>query len=289
MKKSLIFVVLIAAVAFGIFMVKDDLIVTKPAPKTIETTVAPEETEPAKETTAEEAPAEEPTEEPAEEASSPAATEESKLTPENSTAEELKKALLSPQTTDVIQGDATAPITIIEYASMSCSHCATFHANTYPDLKENYIDTGKVRFIFRDFPLDEPALRASQISRCAPKENFSKFTSAMFQTQGNWAQKENYIEVLTNVAKLGGMTGDEIDTCLKNTAIEQEILQSKFNALKVLEVNSTPTLFIQGQIHKGAIKYEELSKILDGFLAPQEEEEATTETSEENGAATEAE
>jgi len=174
---------------------------------------------------------------------------------------------------DVVLGDENAPVTIIEYASMSCSHCAAFHNNVFSHLKEKYIDTGKVRFIFRDFPLDEPALRAAMMARCAAQEGedkFVKFVKVMFSTQSNWAPKKNYLEILSNIGKLGGMTGEQFEQCIADKDLEYSIMNSKFQAAKQLGVSSTPTFFMNRKIYRGGQTTEFLSKQIDSIIGSDE-------------------
>lgn len=177
-----------------------------------------------------------------------------------------KEEILKIKPDEIVLGDKDAKVTIIEYASMSCSHCAHFKNDIYPKLKEQYIDTGKIKFVFRDFPLDEPGLKAAMIGRCVSVDKFDKFNQAIFSTQENWAPKKNYLEILSNIAKLGGMKGDEFDACIANKDIENKIMESRLNASTVLQVNSTPTFFINGEEYKGANGIEFFSKIIDPLL-----------------------
>jgi hypothetical protein len=168
---------------------------------------------------------------------------------------------------DIVLGEEKAKVTVIEYASMTCSHCADFHKNAYQDIKKRYIDTGKIKFVFRAFPLDEPALRGSMLARCAGPQRFYKFTDVMFSTQPNWAYAKNYLEILSNIGKLGGLSGEEFEKCMANTDLEKKIMQAKFDATSVLSVRSTPSFFINGNIYKGAHNFEYFSKVLDEALA----------------------
>lgn len=178
-----------------------------------------------------------------------------------------KEEILTIQPNDLVIGDVNAPVTIIEYASLSCSHCASFHADSYDMIKKNYIDTGKVKFVFRDFPLDEPALRGSMLARCADDSKFEKFIDVLFSTQDNWSRKKNYLEILSNIAKLGGMPGEAFDACMVDTSVEESVINSKLHALKVLEVRSTPTFFINEEKHEGAKNSEYFKKVIDGLLS----------------------
>jgi protein-disulfide isomerase len=204
----------------------------------------------------------------AQEKAAPAKKTEAKDAPV--AAEPTADQLLEILPNDIVIGDIKAPVTIVEYASMSCTHCAAFHNSTFSDLKEKYIDTGKVRFVFRDFPLDEPALRGAMMARCAGKgdpEKFLKFTKVMFSTQSNWAPKKNYLEVLANIGKLGGMKGEEFDACMADKSVEDAVMLSKFNAAKQLEVRSTPTFFINKEEHKGGRDLKYFSEVIDGILS----------------------
>lgn len=192
-------------------------------------------------------------------------------TPASNPADEAKlpsaEELYKISKDDMVSGDSKAKVTIIEYASMTCSHCADFHKNTYPELKEKYIDTGKVKLVFRAFPLDEVALRGSMMANCSGADRFFKFTDVLFTTQANWAFSKNYLEVLSNIGKLGGLSGEEFDKCLANTELEKKIMEGKFHAAKVLGVRATPSFFINGTMYKGTYNVEHFSKIIDDIIA----------------------
>jgi protein-disulfide isomerase len=193
-------------------------------------------------------------------------------------AEDLYKAYPD----DVMIGNKDAKVTIIEYASLTCSHCADFHKNTYPEVKEKYIDTGKVNFIFRSFPLDEPALRGSMLAYCSGEDKFYKFIDVMFTTQPNWAFNKNYLEVLANIGKLGGLNSDDFDKCMANSDLERKIIQKKFDAATILNVRATPTFFVNGNIYKGAHGFEYFSKVLDSTLAEKNNSNIETKTTKTN-------
>ena len=158
---------------------------------------------------------------------------------------------------DRILGNPDAPITIVEYASLTCPHCAHFANEVLPELKKKWIDTGKVKLVLRDYPLDEPALRAAMIARCAPPDRFYAYIDTFFGAQEKWVTAHDYRDALARLVKLGGMSRDEFDNCLKNTALENKIVETRLVASKELDVNSTPTFFINGTKFTGAPTVEE--------------------------------
>jgi len=166
---------------------------------------------------------------------------------------------------DRILGNPDAPITIIEYASLTCPHCAHFTNDVLPEIKKEWIDTGKAKLVLRDFPLDEPALRAAMIARCAPPDRYYAFADTFFATQEKWVRTADYHDALARLAKLGGMSKDEFDACLKNTELENKIVEGRLTASKDLEVTSTPTFFINGTKLTGAPTAEEFNKQLSSL------------------------
>jgi len=168
---------------------------------------------------------------------------------------------------DRILGNPDAPITIVEYASLTCPHCAHFTNEVLPELKKKWIDTGKAKLVLRDYPLDEPALRAAMIARCAPPDRFYAYTDMFFGAQEKWVTARDYRDALARLVKLGGMSREEFDNCLKNTALENKIVEGRLVASKELDVNSTPTFFINGTKFTGAPTVEEFDKVLSGLAA----------------------
>jgi protein-disulfide isomerase len=168
---------------------------------------------------------------------------------------------------DRILGNPEAPITIVEYASLTCPHCAHFANDILPEIKKEWIDTGKARLVLRDFPLDEPALRAAMIARCAPPERYYAFADTFFAAQEKWVRSGDYREALARLAKLGGMGQAEFDTCIKNTELENKIVEGRLRATQELDVNSTPTFFVNGSKLAGAPTKEEFEKLLSGLAA----------------------
>ncbi|HKN08569.1 MAG TPA: DsbA family protein [Pseudomonadota bacterium] len=162
-------------------------------------------------------------------------------------------------------GSADAPVTIIEYASMTCPHCAHFYETTYPELKSKYIDTGKVRFIFREFPLDQLAAAGSMLARCAGKEKYFPLIETLFAQQKDWVVQKP-LEPLLAIAKQAGFTQQSFEECLANQQILTGIEESRTRASTKFGVNSTPTFFINGKIIRGGFSAEELDKQLAPYL-----------------------
>lgn len=166
---------------------------------------------------------------------------------------------------DQIQGDAKAPVIIVEYASMTCPHCAHFHETTYPELKKKYIDTGKVRFIFREFPLDPLAAAGAMLARCAGNDKFFPMVETLFAQQKDWVVQKP-LQPMLAIAKQAGFTQDSFDKCLANQQVLDGIEQARQRAATKFNVNSTPTFFINGKIHRGAMTVEELDQRVAPYL-----------------------
>ena len=170
---------------------------------------------------------------------------------------------------DFTIGDENAPITIIEYASMSCSHCADFHNNTLPDLKTEYIDTGKVRMVFRDYPFNYPALLGSMMLRCIPEDVKYDYMNALYQLQATWVTRDPKVskKELYKIMQSGGMTKDEFDACYGNLDNENLILEGVMAAQKDFNVKSTPTFVINGNLVEGNKNIKEFRQIIDKILS----------------------
>jgi len=160
---------------------------------------------------------------------------------------------------DEVQGKADAPVTIIEYASMTCGHCATFHTKTYPVLKQRYIDTGKVRYIMREFPLDPLAAAGFMLARCAGPDKYYPMIEVLFQKQDQWAVQQP-IPPLTAIAKQAGFTQEKFESCLSDQKILDGIEATRTRGSEKLGVNSTPTFFVNGKMLRGAVSIEDLEK-----------------------------
>lgn len=177
--------------------------------------------------------------------------------------EELMQAGPLPEMT---LGEENAPVTMVEYASMTCGHCANFHKTTYPHLKSEYIETGKVRFLFREFPLDPVATAAFMLARCAPEDKYFEVVDAMFADQRKWAFTNDPYNSLLNFAKQIGFTQESFDSCLQNQELLDGINAVRERASNSFGVNSTPTFFVNGERVNGAITVEQLDEALQKHL-----------------------
>jgi protein-disulfide isomerase len=167
---------------------------------------------------------------------------------------------------DKVEGKADAPVTIIEYASTTCGHCATFALETFPKLKSEYIDTGKVRFILREFPLDPLSAAGFMIARCAPEDKYFAAVDLLFKEQKQWAYSDKPVEGLQNLVKQIGFTQQSFEACLTNQELLDGVNAVRQRAAEKFGVNSTPTFFINGKIQRGALSFENLKKILDPLV-----------------------
>ena len=166
---------------------------------------------------------------------------------------------------DQAQGAANAPVTIIEYASMTCPHCSHFHETTYPEMKKKYIDTGKVRFIFREFPLDPLAAAASMLARCAGGDKYFPLIETFFAQQKDWVVQKP-LQPMLAIARQAGFTQQSFDECLANQQMLNGIEESRTRAASKFNVTSTPTFFINGKIFRGTLTPEELDKQVAPYL-----------------------
>ncbi len=167
---------------------------------------------------------------------------------------------------DKVLGNADAPVTIIEYSSFTCSHCASFHETTFPALKERYIDTGKVRFIFREFPLDPLATAASMLVRCAPPARYFPLVNVFFAQQRQWAGSEKPLDQLLAIARQAGFSKESFEACLNNRDVFNGVNEQKKRGVEQHGINSTPTFFIDGEVQRGAASIEEMAKLIEARL-----------------------
>lgn len=163
-------------------------------------------------------------------------------------------------------GKEDAPVTIVEYASMTCPHCAHFHETTLPELKTKYIDTGKVRLIFREFPFDPRAEAGFMLARCS-NDNYFAMIDVLFKQQQGWAAVENAREALLQIAKLAGFSQESFEACLTDQKLLDDVRAVRERGAKDFGVDSTPTFFINGSRYPGALSIAELSAIIDPLLS----------------------
>ena len=169
---------------------------------------------------------------------------------------------------DMAIGPADAKVTVTEFASMTCPHCAAFNAEVFPKIKSAYIDTGKIRYIFREFPLDIKAAAGSMLARCIAKDDASKYFTVvdlLFKQQNDWVMK-NTTETLTRIGKQAGLSQQQVEDCLKDQALLDKIAADQKYAAEVLKVDSTPTFFVNGEKIKGETSFEEFQKKIDPLL-----------------------
>ena len=167
---------------------------------------------------------------------------------------------------DVALGAREAPVTIVEYASTTCMHCAGFYAATFPALKSKYIDTGKVRFILREFPLDPLAAAGFMLARCAGDDKRNAIVDLLFAQQKNWAFTDKPVEALAALLKQTGMSQKTFDACLQNDDLRDKVYKVHDRAAEKFGVTATPTFFINGKKARGEITPGALAKVLDPLL-----------------------
>ena len=169
---------------------------------------------------------------------------------------------------DMALGPADASVTITESASMTCPHCAAFTETVFPKIKSEFIDSGKIRFVFREFPLDIKAAAGSMLARCIAKDDSGKYFAVvdlLFKQQNDWVTK-NTTETLTRIGKQAGLTQAQVEDCLKDQALLDKIAADQKYANDILKVNSTPTFFINGEMLKGEQSFEEFAKRINSML-----------------------
>ena len=166
---------------------------------------------------------------------------------------------------DVVEGQANAPVTVVEYASMTCSHCAAFATKVYPTLKSKYIDTGKAKLILREFPLDPLATAGFMLARCSGDKR-EAMIELLFAQQKNWAFVDKPLDGLLNVVKQTGMTQETFERCLKDQALYDKINMVRDRGAEKFGVNATPTFFINGKRVSGEMTVEQLDKEIAPLL-----------------------
>jgi len=176
--------------------------------------------------------------------------------------------LMKPgELSELALGPADAKVVVVEYASMTCGHCARFHTTVFPELKEKYIDTNKIRFVMREFPLDNLAAAASMLARCSGDDKAFAMINVLFDRHADWAYvKSNPVPALMDIAKQAGFTQESFEACLKDNDLLEKIKRGRERAASVFGVTSTPTFFINGTKLTGGNSLEDFSKIIDPIL-----------------------
>lgn len=180
--------------------------------------------------------------------------------------EPINSPLAQAQPDDLVEGDANAPITLIEYSSLSCPHCARFQTEVLPQIKKDFIDTGKVKLIQRDFPLNKPAIQAAQLAHCAGPMRYFALVDVLFKTQEQWLT-EDATEKLAQIAATAGIDRPTFDACLANKDVEAKIVATRKAGEDAFQINSTPTFIVNGVKLEGGQTYDDL-KALFAKLTP---------------------
>ena len=184
---------------------------------------------------------------------------------QGATAADVAKPVSLP---DMAIGAKDAAVTITEYASMTCPHCAAFNEKVFPQIKSEYIDSNKIRYVFREFPLDIKAAAGSMLARCIAKDDSGKYFAVidmLFRQQNDWVLK-NTTETLTRIGKQAGLSQQAVESCLKDQALLDKIVADQKYASEVLKVDSTPTFFINGDKIKGDTSFDVFDKRIKSLL-----------------------
>jgi protein-disulfide isomerase len=178
---------------------------------------------------------------------------------------DMAKLLAEGALPEKVYGQADAPVTIVEYASMTCGHCATFHVSTFPEIKTKYIDTGKARLIMREFPFDPRAEAGFMLARCSQDKYFAMI-DVLFKQQDTWARVQDARSALLQIARLAGFSQESFEACLTDQQLLLDVRAVKDRGEQDFGVDSTPTFFINGKKYAGAMSIGEFSAIIDPLL-----------------------
>ncbi|WP_336294747.1 DsbA family protein [Bartonella sp. CB169] len=166
---------------------------------------------------------------------------------------------------DRFEGDVNAPVTIVEYASLTCVHCRSFYSDVFPTIRKEYIKKGKVKLIFREYAFDPRATAGFMLARCVPEDRYFPLIEVLFQKQNEWAWKKDALTPLKKMGLMAGLTDESFNACLQNQSILDEV-NASFERGRELGVTATPTFFINGNKYEGAMSVEAFSSVLDNFL-----------------------
>jgi protein-disulfide isomerase len=167
---------------------------------------------------------------------------------------------------DHFMGAKNAKVIIIEYSSVSCPHCAEYKKHTFAQLKADYIDTNKILYIYRDFPINKQGVMGAMLAHCAGPDEYLKYRDILIESQPVWAYRSNYMEVLTSIAKLGGFSDEKIKACFSNVLLQDKIMGKSMDAAVALNIHAAPTFFINGHKHYGVLSYQKMKHIIDSYL-----------------------
>ena len=163
-------------------------------------------------------------------------------------------------------GNENAKIRMLEFASLTCGHCAKFHNEVMPFIKKNYIEKGLINFTYKDFPLDKYALKATIIARCSGNKNFFNFLDVFYKKQKDWTRTQDPFKSLLKIAKFGGLKDEELKVCLGNKSIEDGVLKERLNSSKDYDITATPTIYLNGEKYKGDLTIEALDSKIKSLL-----------------------
>ncbi|MEC9022294.1 MAG: DsbA family protein [Pseudomonadota bacterium] len=192
-------------------------------------------------------------------------TAKSDKDPESSVSPDASFSEITIDKTDLIVGNENAPVTIIEYSSLTCPHCSDFHKKVLPVIKREFVDTNKVRLIYRDFPLDQWALRAAIIARCAGPKRRYRFIQTFFLQQEQWTSGDPAAGLVA-LAKLGGLTMSSLEKCLSDKQMIDSVIKERLAATKQFAIRSTPTIIVNGDLYSGGLEIEQLRSVIEEKL-----------------------
>ncbi len=167
------------------------------------------------------------------------------------------------------KGDPKAPITVVEYSSLTCSHCANFYNDVMPEFEKKYIETGKVRFIYKDFPLDGPSLKGSALAHCLPEDKFFPFVAVLYRNRDAWLSSPKPETVMIQYAKLAGMSDEKAKACLENTELMDKLVAQRTEVMNKYNIQATPTFIINNGEERimGARRLDAFTAAFDKILA----------------------
>lgn len=185
-------------------------------------------------------------------------------------AQENKGAVVNVVTTlpERVMGDPAAPVTLIEYASLTCGHCATFSKTILPELVKKYISTGKVKLIYRDFPLNALALKAAQLAQCMPDDRYFPFIKTLFENMESWSTAADPDATVQQYAKLAGLTTERVNSCLADKGLQDALVKRRMEAERQFQVGATPTFIVNygKETITGAETFEAFDKVLSKYV-----------------------